>query len=105
FFLRLRRLPSPTLFPYTTLFRSHEAFHFCVRDARRLRRRKHGYRGPDLINADRLAFDKGIPGNLCGIPLIVERALRTPTVLLPLDRKSTRLNSSHVKNSYAVFCF
>src|SRR5690606_31586320 len=30
--------------------------------------------------------------------------LRTDTVTLPVDRKSTRLNSSHVKISYAVFC-
>src|SRR5207302_3756913 len=30
--------------------------------------------------------------------------LRAPAGPLPLDRKSTRLNSSHVKNSYAVFC-
>src|SRR5690606_41976154 len=30
---------------------------------------------------------------------------RTPGIGDPLDRKSTRLNSSHVKNSYAVFCW
>src|SRR5437870_9835744 len=36
-------------------------------------------------------------------PGVVERA-RVPVGLLPEDRKSTRLNSSHVANSYAVFC-
>src|SRR5690606_41487668 len=35
---------------------------------------------------------------------VLDALLKEP-LYTPLDRKSTRLNSSHVKNSYAVFCF
>src|SRR5215813_4200902 len=64
FFLMIRRPPRSTLFPYTTLFRSHSA---------------------------------------------APRAGGAPAYSSPLsprhrDRKSTRLNSSHVRISYAVFC-
>src|SRR6266508_6149279 len=64
FFLMIRRPPISTLFPYTTLFRSHEG-----------RRCTGALRAP-----------------------LSRRAVR------PGDRKSTRLNSSHVAISYAVFC-
>src|SRR5437870_2042544 len=66
FFFMLLPPLSPTLFPYTTLFRSD-----------RLRREHAG--DEDLL------------------PLEQHARLR-------LDRKSTRLNSSHVASSYAVFC-
>src|SRR5690606_36447159 len=36
--------------------------------------------------------------------IFVYTAMGLPTTVLIIDRKSTRLNSSHVKNSYAVFC-
>src|SRR5207249_9945277 len=70
--------PKSTLFPYTTLFRSHPA----VDDLRELPRRH--------------APGSSQPGPGRG----VGDALRPQ---LP-DRKSTRLNSSHVSISYAVFC-
>src|SRR5258708_31539367 len=88
----IRRPPRSTLFPYTTLFRSlHEALEAhgepvdVVRKAvvghdRRYGREKTDRRG-----------DQGL-GDTCG------RGLQ------PLDRKSTRLNSSHQIISYAVFC-
>src|SRR5256885_11415564 len=66
----IRRPPRSTLFPYTTLFRSHDLA-LVIGDAR-------------LLPADR---DLG-PGH--------RRVF--------LDRKSTRLNSSHLVISYAVFC-
>src|SRR6266851_8074353 len=62
FFLMIRRPPRSTLFPYTTLFRSH----------------------PARLPRAHLQHDGGC------------RAAR--------DRKSTRLNSSHITISYAVFC-
>src|SRR5436305_10974758 len=65
----MRPPPRPTLFPYTTLFRSGDRR--AERQARRVAR-GHGARGAR--------------------PPLVE------------DRKSTRLNSSHVRISYAVFC-
>src|SRR3989442_1971349 len=71
----IRRPPRSTLFPYTTLFRS-------------LLLRRH--RAPAL----RQRQDDPLPQ-------------RSDPVLRPAaqaDRKSTRLNSSHVRISYAVFC-
>src|SRR2546430_5668246 len=76
FFLMIRRPPRSTLFPYTTLFRS----------------RKRPLLGPDHDRA--------------GDPRPRRRHdLRSHVGLVQqLDRKSTRLNSSHSQISYAVFC-
>src|SRR5690606_41706793 len=86
FFLLRRRPPRSTLFPYTTLFRSSGGEPARVRrhvvDRPRCRRQR-----PDSQHLD--------VGNR---PLARRRAGRIG------DRKSTRLNSSHVKISYAVFC-
>src|SRR5690606_41977464 len=83
FFLLLRRPPRSTLFPYTTLFRSV--------DDRADGGRLDGHRGVADLRADRPVR-----------PLApAHRADRAGVVE---DRKSTRLNSSHVKISYAVFC-
>src|SRR2546430_10419850 len=79
----IRRPPRSTLFPYTTLFRSSEdpwtTFY-------RLR----------ALAAERA----GLPGATGGV------ASPPPERPIParLDRKSTRLNSSHSQISYAVFC-
>src|SRR5436309_7809953 len=93
-----RRLPNSTLFPYTTLFRSKgEEMMQAVIDASTMRLR------PILMTTGAMV--------LGALPLA--RAVgagaesRTPIGLVivgGLDRKSTRLNSSHVKISYAVFC-
>src|SRR2546430_10037506 len=65
FFLMIRRPPRSTLFPYTTLFRSHS-------------------------------------------PRLASCCTRSPCAtairIAGVDRKSTRLNSSHSQISYAVFC-
>src|SRR5689334_24382767 len=72
--------PGSTLFPYTTLFRSV----FLSR------------REPPATS--RTGSGDGVPGG-------VERQGNAGVVLRPLlDRKSTRLNSSHSSISYAVFC-
>src|SRR3989442_4318748 len=85
----IRRPPRSTLFPYTTLFRSGEQRH-----------RGH------VAGEERAADEAGL------------RVVQAPRVLQPgkerrvggearharRDRKSTRLNSSHVRISYAVFC-
>src|SRR5688572_32130187 len=81
----IRRPPRSTLFPYTTLFRSDPA---------------------DL--------DQGPPGAGCPVATAGERRDRWRAVrrarplagclVIQLDRKSTRLNSSHSQISYAVFC-
>src|SRR2546430_13355653 len=82
FFLMIRRPPRSTLFPYTTLFRSAD-------DGR-----------CEPVSAHRELAD------LPALPQFVPRTEnRAGTVLGdPLDRKSTRLNSSHSQISYAVFC-
>src|SRR3712207_8398433 len=79
----IRRPPRSTLFPYTTLFRSHGWV-----DGVEIR--------VEIINPDdqKEAADPG------GIALPLEPG----QLLRQLDRKSTRLNSSHANISYAVFC-
>src|SRR5690606_41306214 len=88
FLLFSRLLPSPTLFPYTTLFRS-------IRHGRNALRAVHPMVRPGARSRRCRAqcHDTRNGGPRSG-PLGAHRA----------DRKSTRLNSSHVKISYAVFC-
>src|SRR5205085_9043495 len=88
FFIKIRRAPSSTLFPYTTLFRSIRGWETC--GARRSRRR--GYCQELWIG-----------------PMVVARRTSDLSLVWALnvsrqDRKSTRLNSSHSQISYAVFC-
>src|SRR3712207_7861379 len=89
----IRRPPRSTLFPYTTLFRSVPVL---------LR--------PRLAEVAQLArqVDPGLAERLSRIPLdLLFPAFVSGTALLVasvLDRKSTRLNSSHANISYAVFC-
>src|SRR5207253_11383134 len=85
FFLLIRRRPRSTLFPYTTLFRSDATLRVCC-IARLQVDGQRGLHQRDLSAAMRLS---------CGLRLLAG-AVR--------DRKSTRLNSSHVAISYAVFC-
>src|SRR5258708_25852090 len=70
----IRRPPRSTLFPYTTLFRSH------IKSAVR-------------------TLKKGMP-----LVIFPEGGRSADGRIQPLDRKSTRLNSSHQIISYAVFC-
>src|SRR3989442_2940915 len=85
----IRRPPRSTLFPYTTLFRSTSAV---------------AHRKPfQLMNSSFSAEDRTTRGRSPPVihkrpnrPLYTRRSIR--------DRKSTRLNSSHVRISYAVFC-
>src|SRR5690242_20854863 len=83
----MRRPPRSTLFPYTTLFRSQE-----------------GVGVVGLPGAERAAADTPAPG---GSPVSRCRGSRQRPPVEPVgaaDRKSTRLNSSHMSISYAVFC-
>src|SRR5690349_24223862 len=81
----LRRPPRSTLFPYTTLFRSG-----CVLQSRGGAGRVHDLdRTAGVVPRDR--HDRAVR---------IGDAGRTTSG----DRKSTRLNSSHVEISYAVFC-
>src|SRR3712207_6906598 len=86
-----RRPPRSTLFPYTTLFRSS--------DLRKLRIGIVGCGGTGSAVAMLLAR-LGV-GQLA----LFDNDIVDQTNLNRLDRKSTRLNSSHANISYAVFCF
>src|SRR5438132_9044253 len=76
----IRRPTSSTLFPYTTLFRSHRV----------------------KVNCHRHTCQP-LP-KLCIELTVVEDTVITRIREQVLDRKSTRLNSSHTVISYAVFC-
>src|SRR5256885_9955496 len=83
----IRRPPRSTLFPYTTLFRSmlRPAIEETIQDFER----REGVSVTRVYNG-------------CGILVAAMRAGDRPDAYL--DRKSTRLNSSHLVISYAVFC-
>src|SRR2546421_3527875 len=86
----IRRPPRSTLFPYTTLFRSQ----FGGERAQHLARRR-----PRGLGVG------GREGGEVGVPGLGEPAGEPPLELCgEIDRKSTRLNSSHDQISYAVFC-
>src|SRR5258705_1597009 len=96
----IRRPPRSTLFPYTTLFRS-EVFgpDRAVRGPRWSRMRKVVLRQDDDGVGDiRMRLDPARRMRMSPTP---SSSCRSTT----LDRKSTRLNSSHLGISYAVFCF
>src|SRR5690349_23069320 len=93
-----RRPPRSTLFPYTTLFRSHG---------------RVSHQGRITLVTDVPAFlpASRVVGVLCGLTRRKPAGSPVETRTTPMsgktsnkDRKSTRLNSSHVEISYAVFC-
>src|SRR3712207_7483754 len=100
----IRRPPRSTLFPYTTLFRSqpvprgqHDA---------RLRPREHPRDRAVVPDPGDLAA-LGRPRAEAQARDLLERRRGAEEDLQPgvaVDRKSTRLNSSHANISYAVFC-
>src|SRR5690625_5533304 len=90
----LRPPPRSTLFPYTTLFRSSKAPEPGSRERRTVRRLEHPEREDMRLDTVLAALAD---------PLRRQIACRL-NAHLDKDRKSTRLNSSHVAISYAVFC-
>src|SRR5256885_6887473 len=98
----IRRPPRSTLFPYTTLFRSRvrlqppDAARRAGEDelilAREPPQRKTEEREREAIETVRRT------------PIAADRRSRAEVQVQPQDRKSTRLNSSHLVISYAVFC-
>src|SRR2546430_6218831 len=85
----IRRPPRSTLFPYTTLFRSEDAV---------LEANVHGL-DPELVRIlGRLRFRTSYGQN------VLAHSVECAHLAAIIDRKSTRLNSSHSQISYAVFC-
>src|SRR3712207_6961783 len=87
----IRRPPRSTLFPYTTLFRSHG----------RMSARLAKSDGSPAGDLERALFE--VKRVVVGQDRMVERML-VALLARGQDRKSTRLNSSHANISYAVFC-
>src|SRR5690242_21898936 len=82
FFLMIRRPPRSTLFPYTTLFRSYTFD--CTGNVKVMRQ---------ALEASHRGWGQSIVIGVAGAGQEIST-----------DRKSTRLNSSHMSISYAVFC-
>src|SRR2546427_7449856 len=81
----IRRPPRSTLFPYTTLFRSTVAW-------------------IGMIVVDKLIDDRASDIVVLCSCQVAYKFDQAHALLLIIDRKSTRLNSSHSQISYAVFC-
>src|SRR5256886_13169288 len=89
----IRRPPRSTLFPYTTLFRSPanvNTFYYWLAPCLAVM--------PAIITIAVVPFGS----TLFGVPMVIADV--NVGILFVLDRKSTRLNSSHSQISYAVFC-
>src|SRR5690606_39621560 len=91
-----RRPPRSTLFPYTTLFRSRSRS--SESHPNPCQERRHEHAAQLLLQRLPVHLPVGVPDGQPG-PLRPR-----PVHMEERDRKSTRLNSSHVKISYAVFC-
>src|SRR5436309_11914139 len=97
--------PCSALFPYTTLFRSvHELqgkTELVMADVRALRRREYQIRAESLESRERVVkWQLEIRESERSLEMLKSVSRKFERI----DRKSTRLNSSHVKISYAVFC-
>src|SRR3712207_8053372 len=88
----IRRPPRSTLFPYTTLFRSEQYSESWPVFAVNL----------SLVPVFVIMFDPIVRAYAAERYFLLR--LRVALTALMLDRKSTRLNSSHANISYAVFC-
>src|SRR3712207_7988271 len=86
----IRRPPRSTLFPYTTLFRSADGFAADIMRETLRRSSLAAARAGSRVNLE--------------LPLRADARLGGHVVQGHVDRKSTRLNSSHANISYAVFC-
>src|SRR2546426_8785452 len=93
----IRRPPRSTLFPYTTLFRSHRARAVQSPDGRARRPAAGDGVARALDGGRRRPAGDRKSTRLNSSHLVISYAVS-------LDRKSTRLNSSHLVISYAVFC-
>src|SRR5256885_5267344 len=90
----IRRPPRSTLFPYTTLFRSHPQHRQLAHD---LPAQAVGVLGVTVVVGEQVEPTAHAEGGFKVVGQLLDDGLVR-------DRKSTRLNSSHLVISYAVFC-
>src|SRR3712207_8821827 len=90
----IRRPPRSTLFPYTTLFRSDWRRAGLYDNADDLVRARDALAARPEVDGDRVVLAGHSEGALLAVAAVARG----------VDRKSTRLNSSHANISYAVFC-
>src|SRR3712207_8409976 len=101
----IRRPPRSTLFPYTTLFRSFgiaralDSAHSTSTDSYL---GTATYSSPEQLQGEKVTPKSDVYS--LGATLYHAATGGPPFTGGPLDRKSTRLNSSHANISYAVFC-
>src|SRR5207249_10586842 len=101
FFFMIRRPPRSTLFPYTTLFRSrYQPYAVPAHESAYLPASGRGFRHA-WLGHERRETD---PSYSTCFSLILQDTDHAGFNAPRVDRKSTRLNSSHVSISYAVFC-
>src|SRR5206468_13078670 len=101
----LRRPPSPTLFPYTTLFRSlavHPDLLGLLHRAQLSFGLDESYEGSAATSIGRACAS--LPSSAGLMPTTCRCDPAPAQTMACQDRKSTRLNSSHDQISYAVFC-
>src|SRR5690606_41531313 len=98
--LAVRVPPTSTLFPYTTLFRSKICYESAFPE---FMAGAIGADAPGKVIVI-LSQDSWFGRSRQPYQHLWQSALRAVENRVPVDRKSTRLNSSHVKISYAVFC-
>src|SRR5947199_3519645 len=103
FFSLILHPPRSTLFPYTTLFRSLHVVHALIPEVRRI-----VVEAETLVpfhRLDRALGAGGVEGDLGRVHFQTEVDVQLVELVEDRrDRKSTRLNSSHLGISYAVFC-
>src|SRR5256885_12179428 len=95
----IRQPPRSTLFPYTTLFRSGQG----ARSDASVALARGGTSASRAANVD-AACDVAFGSRAQPKPKLAPTPLKPISVIASRDRKSTRLNSSHLVISYAVFC-
>src|SRR5256885_8853375 len=101
----IRRPPRSTLFPYTTLFRSHAYYEWMLPYARSILRDEFGRESTIGVSNPTTFHTAEERAKQRLNKLLGEHGVEVTSIVTPRpDRKSTRLNSSHLVISYAVFC-
>src|SRR5205807_6339607 len=100
----LPQAPRSTLFPYTTLFRSSAPNLAGQQSAARVQSTPEGSQSQQAAPSSHTGTTNVFIGYATNGSFVFPDIATSPGPLTTADRKSTRLNSSHLVISYAVFC-